>query len=285
MLHTTPGKKYYPPQLCVLHKPPTDLYIESNNWPDLLQKPMLAVVGSRKVSTYGREIITDLVRAAASRGVVIVSGLALGTDALAHQAALDVGGHTIAVLPAGLQHIYPSSHHSLARTIVAKGGALITEYPPHSKVAFKGNFIARNRIISGLSSAVLIPEASEKSGSLHTANFALEQGKEVFAVPGPITSQLSSGCNNLIKSGAQVVTNTDDILNYFGLSSVPHTQSIAGDTPEETIILTLLVQGVTDIDELQQQAMLAAEEFQQAVSMLEIKGQIQAVGGGKIALR
>lgn len=285
MLHTTPGKKHYPPLLLTLHKPPKDIYIESENWATLRQKPMLAVVGSRKVSTYGREVINSIVRVAASRGIVIVSGLALGTDALAHQTALEVGGLTIAVLPSGLQQIYPSSHTQLAKQIVQQGGALLSEYPPHSKIAFKGNFIARNRIISGIASAVLIPEASEKSGSLHTANFALEQGKEVFAVPGPITSTLSTGTNNLIKTGAHMVTSAEDILEFFNISNMPHDTPVQGANRAESIILQLLQDGVHDIDDLQVQTDLPADEFQRTLSMLEITGQIAAVGGGKFTLR
>ena len=286
MLHTTPGKKHYPSQLQQLAQPPKDLFIESLDWAELLQKPLLAVVGSRKVSPYGRGVTEKLVSAAVARGIVIVSGLALGIDAIAHQAALDAGGQTIAVLPSGLQAIYPTTHTNLAKTIISKGGALVSEYPPHAKIAYKGNFIARNRIIAGLSHAVLIPEAAENSGSLHTANFAIEQGKDILAVPGPITSPISAGCNNLIKVGAIPVTSIDDILSVFTLSGsagLDH-QSAANNQPEY-ILISLLQQGIFDTDTLQLQSKLDPATFQQTLSMLEITGQISAIGGGKWSLR
>lgn len=285
MLRVTPGKSDFPKQLAAIPGPPKELFVESNNWPDLLEKPMLAVVGSRKVSAYGRAVTEQLARGAAARGIVIVSGLALGVDSIAHAAALEVGGLTVAVLPSGLQSIYPTTHTGLAREMVKKGGALVTEYPPHETAGFKGNFIARNRLIAGLAKVVLITEAAEKSGSLHTANFALEQGKEVLSVPGPINSPLSAGCNNLIKAGAQLVTSVDDILQHYALSGSPHTTSAGGSNQAESIILLLLQQGTHDIDELQQQSGLSADEFQRTVSMLEITGQISAVGGGKFTLR
>jgi DNA processing protein len=149
--------------------------------------------------------------------IPIVSGLALGVDSVAHQATLDAGGKTIAVLPGGIESIYPATHRRLAETIVRQGGALVSEYPgqlrPH-----KYHFIARNRIIAGLSHAVLITEAAEKSGSLHTAQFALDQGKEVLAVPGSIFSNNSVGTHNLINQGAQLVQDAEQILNLFALS-------------------------------------------------------------------
>lgn len=286
MLHTTPGKNQYPSQLLQLHHPPKDLYIDSQNWQELRTKPMLAMVGSRKVTPYGRTITANIAREAAAKGIVIVSGLALGIDSIAHEAALEVGGKTIAVLPSGLERIYPSSHSGLARRIVERGGALISEYPPHSKVAFKSNFIARNRIIAGLSQAVLLPEASLKSGSLHTANFALEQGIDVAAVPGPITNPQSAGCNNLIKSGAIMVTEPADVLQLFAISGDAHQTTVPyGANAAETTLLTLLKSGLTDIEELQMQSGLSADTFQQTLSMLEITGRIQAHGGGKFSLR
>jgi len=285
MLRTTPGKATYPAQLSTIHRPPHELYIQSNNWPELVTKPMLAIVGSRKVSPYGRAITSQFAREAAARGITIVSGLALGIDSIAHEAALEVNGKTIAVLPSGLERIYPSSHAGLARRIVEQGGALISEYPPHSKVAFKSNFIARNRIIAGLSQVVLLTEASLKSGSLHTANFAIEQGIDTAAVPGPIDSTLSSGCNSLIKTGAIMVTEPADILQLFNISTNAHAVTPQGSNASETIILELLHTGVHDIDELQMQSGLSADMFQQTLSMLEITGRIQAHGGGTFSLR
>lgn len=285
MLRTTPGKPSYPNQLLKLPSPPKELFILSDNWENLQQKPMLAVVGSRKVSPYGHATTQQLASAAAARGIVIVSGLALGIDGLAHQAALDANGLTIAVLPCGLDYIYPKTHFGLAMQIIEKGGALISEYPPHSEISFKGNFIARNRIISGLSSAVLIPEAAEKSGSLHTANFALSQGRDVLAVPGPINSPLSAGCNKLIKAGATPVTCIDDILDVFHIqSSVRAENEVLANNEAEQSILNLLKLGTSDIDELQAKSGLSATDFQQSLSMLEITGRVKPLGGGRWSL-
>lgn len=286
MLHTTPGKSQFPPQLTTISQPPKGLFIESNAWPELIRMPMLAVVGSRKVSTYGRTVTEQLVRAAAARGIIIVSGLALGLDAIAHQAALEVGGRTIAVLPSGLDIIYPRSHHYLAQQIVKQGGALVSEYPPHSQIAYKGNFIARNRIVAGLAKATLITEAAIKSGSLHTASFALEQGRDVLAVPGPINNPLSVGCNNLIKTGATPITSVDDILAVFnltGTATADHS-AMAANAAEHTI-LQLLTSGARDIDDMQSESGMSPTEFQQTLSMLEITGKISAQGGGLWTLR
>lgn len=286
MLHTTPGKSQFPPQLTTIPQPPKGLFVESNTWPELIRMPMLAVVGSRKVSTYGRTVTEQLVRAAAARGIVIVSGLALGLDAIAHQAALDAGGRTIAVLPSGLDNIYPRSHYYLAQQIIKQGGALVSEYPPHSAIAYKGNFIARNRIVAGLAKATLITEAALKSGSLHTANFALEQGREVLAVPGPINSPLSVGCNNLIKTGATPITSIDDILAIFNLvgTATANHEPMAANAAEHAI-LQLLTGGPRDIDNMQTESGMSPIEFQQTLSMLEITGKISAQGGGLWALR
>lgn len=285
MLRTTPVKPNYPKQLLTLHSPPKQLFIISENWQNLLEKPMLAVVGSRKVSNYGQSVTESLTSAAAARGIVIVSGLALGLDGLAHQAALNAGGLTIAVLPCGLDTIYPKTHYGLANQIINKGGALVSEYPPHSEIAFKGNFIARNRLVSGLSKAVLIPEAAENSGSLHTANFALSQSREVLAVPGPINSPQSAGCNKLIKAGATPVTSIDDILDVFKLTASPAVKhEVLASNPAEHAILQLIAQGISDIDELRDQSGLETSNFQQTLSMLEITGRIRPLGGGHWAL-
>lgn len=184
---------------------------------ELLERPCVAIVGSRKVTDYGVAITTQLTKELVDAGIVIISGLALGVDSIAHQAALDAGGQTIAILPAGLDQIYPSRHQRLAEDIVRSGGALVSEYPVGQGRPQKYQFIARNRIIAALSQGVLITEAAARSGSLHTANFALEQGIEVFAVPGNILSETSGGTNDLIKTGATPVTNVQDILEGIGL--------------------------------------------------------------------
>jgi DNA processing protein len=246
--------------------------------------PMLSVVGSRKVSPYGRQVTSQLVREVGQHGVVIISGLALGVDGLAHQAALEVGAKTIAVLPSGIDKIYPATHTQLARDILRQGGAIISEYPDGTE-GFKGNFIARNRLVSGLAQAVLITEAAEKSGTLHTANFALEQGKTVLAVPGNITSPLSAGTNNLIKAGATPVTSATDILQALGLTDYEQQLALLPANEQEALILAALQQGTTDAAELLTATQLDTIRFNQTLTMLELTGKIRPLGGGHWSLQ
>lgn len=278
MLHLTPTHPDFPPILNELPQVPKELFIECvTDWHELMARPKLAVVGTRKVSTYGRSVTEQLVRAVASRGVVIVSGLALGTDSIAHEVALATGAQTIAILPSGLSYIYPRSHENLARRIVAGQGALLTEYAPHMTPR-KYHFIARNRLIAALADAVLIPEAVEGSGSLHTARFALEIGHEVLAIPGPITSAQSVGTNNLIKSGARLVSSAQDIVDALGVKSTKSPQSSAAHSPEEAAIVQLLAQGLSDAEVLQPRSGLDATVFLQTLTMLEITGRVRALG-------
>jgi DNA processing protein len=278
MQHLSIHNKSYPDCLKNIPQPPKEIFI-NGDLNNLLEKPAVGVVGSRKVSSYGRNVTELLVKKLCARGVIIVSGLALGVDSIAHQTALDVGGVTIAVLPSGLDNIYPSSHYNIAKNIVRCGGALVSEYPPKTE-AFKSNFIARNRLISGLSKALLITEAAINSGSLHTANFAIDQGIDVLAVPGPITSQFSAGCNNLIKSGAIPVTDVDDILNCLHINSLPaQEKEIHANNPSEHAILNLLIDGAKDGDYLLSLSNLEVKDFQQTMSFLEISGKIKSVGG------
>ena len=276
-----PTKSNYPKALLNIPQPPKQLFWLGESPEVLLANPCIAVVGSRKVSPYGHSVTTKIVGDLAKQGMVIVSGLALGVDSVAHEATLRVGGLTIAVLPCGLDRIYPSSHHHLAKEILKRGGALITEYNEGQDVR-KENFIARNRIIAGLGLGVLITEAAEKSGSLHTANFALEQGSEVFAVPGNITSPTSAGTNNLIKSGATVVTDAQDVLNALKLEPSELTKrELFGDTEEETIILKLIAEGTSDSEALLKQSKLDPSVYNQTLSMLEITGKIKPEGAGR----
>ncbi len=273
--------KPYPEILRAIPSPPKVLYCLGAPLAGLLEQPTVAIVGSRKVSPYGQQVTADLASQLARRGIIIVSGLALGVDCIAHKAALDAGGTVIAVLPSGLDRIYPSANHNLAKRILDGGGALISEYPVGTE-PFKSNFVARNRIVSGLSRAVVITEAAEKSGSLHTANFALEQGREVCAVPGNINSPYSVGTNNLIKTGATPVTSVQDILHVIGIDEKrkPSTQ-IAADNEHEYIILSLINNGLTDGDELLKQSGLDTPLFNQTLTMLEIRGKVRAGGNGR----
>ena len=215
---------------------------------------------------------------------MIVSGLALGVDCIAHQATLDASGLAIAVLPSPLDAIAPSSNRRLGQEIIDKGGALVSEYDSGVHPV-KQYFIARNRLVSGLADAVLITEAAEKSGSLHTARFALEQGKDVLAVPGNITNSGSVGTNNLIKSGATPVTSYLDVLHVLGLEghqAIAH--EIKGRNAYEQRVLELVLQGVNEGEELLRQSDLSASEFNQVLTMLEISGKVRSLGANRWSL-
>lgn len=281
--HTSASDSSYPEKLRTITEPPKGIY-SLGDLKAALDSPTLAVVGSRKVTPYGRQVTDKLVREAAKQGITIISGLALGVDALAHQAALAERAKTIAVLPCGLDKIYPASHRGLAEEILRAGGALVTEYPAGTE-PYKLHFIARNRIVAGLADGVLVTEAAAKSGTLHTANFALEQGKTVMAVPGNITSELSAGTNNLIKSGALPITEIRDILSAMGLERATRRKvQPVGDTQEETLILELLFAGVSEGNELLYKTELAPHIFNQSLSMLEIQGKIKPLGAGNWGL-
>jgi DNA processing protein len=200
----------YPPLLKAIHDPPALLYLRGQ----LPPAEALAVVGSRRASGSGRRLTTDLCRELAARGIGIVSGLARGIDTAAHQGALDGAGYTVAVLGCGIDRIYPPENSLLFHRMLDQGGGILSEYPPGTP-PLAGHFPGRNRIISGLSRGVAVIEAAEESGSLITADFALEQGREVFAVPGPVFSENSRGVNRLLKDGARLVTDAGDILSLL----------------------------------------------------------------------
>ncbi len=279
----TLGDPNYPDRLGNIPSPPKQIYFLGNI--ELISSGhTLAVVGSRKVTTYGRQVTTRLVEEVAQYGIVIVSGLALGVDALAHQAALAVNGKTIAVMPSGLDNIYPSSHRSLALKILENNGLIISEYEL-GVPAMKQNFIARNRIVSGLGDGVLITEASRQSGTIHTANFALEQGKVVLAVPGNITSPQSEGTNNLIRTGALPVSSSEDILTALELDVVNNKHEVFAANPNEASILNLIKNGTTESTELLELCNLDTATFNQTLTMLEITGKIRPLGAGHWSLR
>ena len=267
--------------LSELAQPVYELYYRGDSFLDLLDRPMLAVVGSRKVSAYGRQVTQAITSELAKAGVVIISGLALGVDSIAHQAALEANGATITVLPCGIDKIYPSSHFHLAHSIVRQGGAVVSEYPVGSGSPMKYQFIARNRIIAGLAQGVLITEAATKSGSLHTADFALEQGKDIFAIPGNITSPTSTGTNNLIKNGAIPVTNAADILDVLGISTTVRNQTYIPQNNNESIIMSLILQDIGNPELLQHKSSLEPTLFNATLSCLEINGAIIQTNSGR----
>ncbi|HSW81279.1 MAG TPA: DNA-processing protein DprA [Candidatus Saccharimonas sp.] len=247
--------------------------------------PTVAIVGTRKITAYGREIAHHLAYELAKRGVIIVSGLALGVDAVAHKAALEAHGTTIAIMAGGLDGIHPKSHRQLALDIIINGGALISEYAT-GQPTYQSNFIARNRIVTGISDGLIVVEANARSGTMHTAGFALEQGRSVMAVPGNITSPASEGCNNLIKTGARPITSVQDVLDELGLIEKDMQISLPlGDSPQEQTLLQLLASGVRDGDELQKKSGITPTLFAQTMTMLEINGKIRALGANQWGIK
>lgn len=244
----------------------------------------IAVVGTRKVSRYGVEVTQKIVSDLVAYGFTIVSGMAYGVDAVAHQAALDAGGKTIAVLGCGIDIIAPPSNARLYRTIGEGGGGAIVSEMPLGLRPTKGLFPARNRIISGLSLGVLVTEGADDSGALITARNAAEQGREVFAVPGPITSSYSRGPAKLIKQGAKLVENVEDILEELGISNSSKSGKASclartrGETKEEQKILDCLLRERKHIDEIVREIHLTISETAATLTVLEMKGVIKDYG-------
>lgn len=244
----------------------------------------VAVVGSRKMTSYGKYVTKKLVGELAELGVVIISGLALGVDGQAHKTTVEKKGRTVAVMPCGLDRIYPATHRGLAKQILENRGTLISEYNIGTE-ARKENFPERNRIVSGLADAVLIIEAAQKSGSLITANLALEQGKTVMAVPGNINNPLSAGTNSLIKAGAHPVASAQDILYLCSKEDLTKkTDETRGDNELEQAILDALKEGPMNGDDLQKVSKLGTADYSQTLTMLEIKGAVRSQGSNTWSL-
>ncbi len=203
------AEKNYPEKLKHIYAPPAKLYLLGDE--TILNKPSIAIIGCRQASDYGKKVAFRFAYELAKQGIVVISGLARGIDTYGHLGAVKANGKTIAVLGSGFAHIYPAENKGVCREIIQKGGAIVTEYSPESKPE-KMHFPARNRLISGLSNGVLVVEAKEKSGTLITVDYALDQGKEVFIIPGNITNPNSNGTNSLIQQGAKLVTKVEDIL-------------------------------------------------------------------------
>lgn len=271
----------YPQRLRQIYAPPTVLYIRGDFAPadDLA----VAVVGTRRATMYGREAAQVLVTELAANSITIVSGLARGIDTIAHQAALQAGGRTIAILGSGLDQIYPYENKRLAEEI-AERGVLATEYPLGTKPD-AANFPPRNRIISGLCLGTVVVEAGEDSGALITADFALEQNREVLAVPGPIFARTSRGTNKLIQQGAKLVLGAQDVLDELNLASAPQQLEMrevlgaVAANPTEAALLAVLTREPLHVDEVCRQAGLPASEVLSALAMLELKGGVRQLGG------
>jgi DNA processing protein len=221
-------RRYLPPLLRAIYDPPPRLYLRGGAENDVLAKPAVAIVGARACSPYGAQVARRLGGELAAAGLVVVSGLARGIDGEAHRGALEVGGLTVAVLGCGIDRDYPAAHAELARR-VRERGLVVSEYEPGVEPA-PWRFPARNRIIAGLSGATVVVEARERSGALITADLALEEGRDVLAVPGEITSSLSAGTNALLKLGAAPCTSAADVLELFGLTQEERAAPPVGET-------------------------------------------------------
>jgi DNA processing protein len=244
-------------------------------------------VGTRKPTPYGKQVTEKLTGELVFSGITIVSGLARGVDGLAHRITLERKGTTIAVLGCGVDIIYPPDHQTLYYDILKSGGAVISEVPPGHTVA-RGLFPARNRIISGISRGVLVTEGAEDSGSLITAQCALDQGRDVFAVPGPISSYLSAGPAKLIKQGAKVVTEVADILDELKISpSTYHTnrlQQKLREKPEEQQMIDLIASGTVHFDDIVRALHLSPATVGSILTVLELDGILQNLGNGEYGL-
>ena len=265
----------FPPLLRAIHDPPAGLFVRGAAELELPRRPAVAVVGARSCSAYGAQVARMLGRELAAAGLVVVSGLARGVDGEAHRGALESGGATVAVLGCGIDRDYPAAHAELASRIRATG-LVVSEYAPGVEPA-PWRFPARNRIIAGLSAATVVVEARERSGALITADLALEEGREVLAVPGEITSALSRGANDLLRLGATPVTGSADVLELFGLEQAPPEAVELG--PAAETVLARLRDAPASADELARATGLDAGELASALTELELAGVAVASGG------
>lgn len=268
----------YPRRLKEIDQPPPVLYVHGAL--TLEDEWAVAIVGTRRVTAYGRQVTEDLAASLARSGVTVVSGLARGVDAIAHQAALKAGGRTLAVLGSGVDRVYPPEHERLAAQI-AEAGAVISDYPPGTPPEAQ-NFPPRNRIISGLSMSVVVTEAGEESGALITTQFAAEQGREVFAVPGSILAPQSRGPNRLIRDGARPMLSPQDVLESLNMELVVEHRTARTSLPTDPVEAQLyeaLGPEPLHVDELRAQIGLPIEKVTAALTMLELKGLARQMGG------
>lgn len=277
----------YPPLLAQLHDAPPLLFLHGNV--DALHSPQLAMVGSRNPTPLGEETATQFARVLAGAGLTITSGLALGIDGASHRGALAARGQTIAVFGTGPDRIYPARHRDLAHAIVDGGGALVSEYPPGTP-PLPGHFPRRNRIISGLSLGTLVVEAALRSGSLLTARSALEQGREVFAIPGSIHNPLARGCHRLIRDGAKLVETAQDVLEELA----PQLRAVLAEESASPLrefsldadyqrLLDCLDFAPTAVDILVERSGLTADAVSSMLLLLELEGYVASAAGGGYA--
>jgi DNA processing protein len=267
----------FPQRLRAIHDPPPGLFARGPAEPALLAQTSVAIVGARSCTDYGAHVARRLARELAAAGVVVVSGLARGIDGYAHRGALDAHGETVAVLGCGVDRDYPRAHAGLAAQIVASGGLIVSEYPPGVAPA-PWRFPARNRIVAGLALATVVVEARERSGALITADLALEEGREVLAVPGEITCALSDGTNALLRLGAAPVTCADDVLEAIGIE--PATKPDDEPPPgAPRSVLAAIDGGAQTADEIARATGLAADEVAVALTELELSALVSAAAG------
>jgi len=268
----------YPGRLREIDQPPPVLYIRGEYLQDDLFA--VAIVGTRRVTAYGRQITEEISSFLAANGITVISGLARGVDAIAHQSTLKAGGRTIAVLGSGVDKIYPPEHRGLAEQMMERG-AVISDYAPGTPPD-ASNFPPRNRIISGLSLAVVVVEAGETSGALITAEFAAEQGREVFAVPGSILAPQSKGTNKLIQRGALPLLSINDLMQALDLTRVGEQKAARKVIPAdetEARLMNVLGSEPLHVDEIRNQAELPIEKVSATLALMELKGMVRQVGG------
>ena len=268
----------YPARLREIDQPPPVLYLRGEYLPDDMFA--VAIVGTRRVTPYGRQVTEEIASFLAANGITVVSGLARGVDAVAHTAALKAGGRTIGVLGSGVDRIYPPEHRALAEQMMERG-AVVSDYAPGTPPD-ASNFPPRNRIISGLSLAVVVIEAGETSGALITAEFAAEQGREIFAVPGSILAPQSKGTNKLIQNGAQPLLTASDLMQALNLTRMGEHKAarkiLPGDEVEAKLLAALGEQPI-HVDELGNQTGLPIEKVSATLTLMELKGMVRQVGG------
>lgn len=284
----------YPSLLKQVASPPPVLFVQGS--PAVLSSPQLAIVGSRHASLDGRELATGFAESFVQQGYTVTSGLALGIDGCAHLGALQQNGDTVAVLGSGLAHIYPKPHRGLAERIIEQG-ALVSEFFPHQPPK-AAHFPRRNRVISGLSVGVLVVEAAEKSGSLITARYALEQGRDIFAIPSSIRDDANQGNHRLIQSGAKLVTSPQDVFDDIGaLTEWTRQHQIAASVTESPVspvieeellfpeLLSTVGNRATPVDVIVQRSGLPVEDVMTQLLELELFGAVSAVSGGYVRTR
>jgi len=272
--------KNYPWRLSKIPGKPKKLFVRGVMPSD--NRTFVAIVGTRKPTSYGADVTYQLARKLSERGVVIVSGLALGIDAIAHKGALAGRGTTVAVFAHGVDQINPRTNIGIAEQILDQDGAFISEYEPGT-APHPVKFLERNRIVSGLSDVLIVTEAATRSGTFNTVSHALEQGRDVYALPGPITSPMSRGCNQLIAQGATPINDVDEFVDQIAPRLAEVIPTLAYSDAEQ-IIIDLIHQGSRDGDEIHAKSQLDAGLFAQTLTMLELRGAIRPLGANQWSL-